>query len=290
MRRRWSLIVGATLAVALLLWGMGVFGQINAGERAKAAALKAKQEAALKAKRANEAAYHGAAPVGSPTYSLTFSDTTISQSQLTLCYPDMDLSTGCTNFGNKEYEWYLPSQVQESGGDLRLVAQRLPTQGTASNGSPATYECRSGMVTTYNSLRFKYGFLQIDADLDHTPGLWSALWLGTVSGVWPPEVDMVESWGINYQTWIYFHPPPASVIPIGNRISPQETVGWQKYSLYWSSTKLEIFIGTKRVMNITSSVPQLQMYLLADLAEYLPATAGNCSGQLDIRSIKYWKL
>ena len=31
------------------------------------------------------------------------------------------------------------------------------------------------------------------------------------------------------------------------------------------------------------------MYFLADLAEYLPAKRGYCTGQLEIRSVKIWK-
>src|SRR5580658_2523374 len=60
------------------------------------------------------------------------------------CYP-WATTDGCTNFGNtkdKELEWYLPGQVQVSGGELHLIAQSTPTAGLTQQGAPEEYACR----------------------------------------------------------------------------------------------------------------------------------------------------
>ena len=102
---------------------------------------------------------------------------------------------GCRNWGNpEEAEWYLPSQVKVSGGDVRLYARRKPTAGTTSTGAPEEYGCRSGMITSYPGFKFEYGFVQVVANIPHGRGLWPALWLAAANGQFPPEIDMVESW------------------------------------------------------------------------------------------------
>ena len=53
---------------------------------------------------------------------------------------------------------------------------------------------------------------------------------------------------------------------------------------------MEIFVGTTNIMTITSNVPQQEMYFIANVAENQPPAPGNCTGELDIRSLKYWKL
>jgi beta-glucanase (GH16 family) len=81
------------------------------------------------------------------------------------------------------------------GGELHLVARRERTPGYTSVGKRFIYDCRSGMVTSYPSLRFEYGFVQVVAHIPHAPGLWPALWLAATNGKYPPEIDMLDSWG-----------------------------------------------------------------------------------------------
>jgi hypothetical protein len=47
----------------------------------------------------------------------------------------------------------------------------------------------------YPSLRFEYGLVQVVAHIPHAPGLWPALWLAATNGKYPPEIDMLDSWG-----------------------------------------------------------------------------------------------
>ena len=117
----------------------------------------------------------GLNPAWRPAFTADFSGSRLNTSVWATCYPWMDTPSGCTNFGNTEYEWYLPGQDQVSGGVLHLVAQRTPTPGMTADGTPKAYSCRSGMVTTYPGFRFQYGYVQVVAQIPNGPGLWPAL-------------------------------------------------------------------------------------------------------------------
>jgi beta-glucanase (GH16 family) len=226
-------------------------------------------------------------PSGKPAFDATFGGHRLNTKDWDTCYP-LDSQKGCTNFGNhQEAEWYLPSQVKVSGGLVHLVAQRKKTEGTGSNGKPKVYECRSGMITSYPGFKFEYGFVQVVANIAHANGLWPALWLAAANGKYPPEIDMVESWGVNVLTASFYHP----VTGKGSRgkYSPALTRGWQTYSLSWTKSTLKYWVGSKLVLTVKRNVPHQSMYFLADLAEYLPAKPGRCNGQTEIRSVKIWK-
>jgi beta-glucanase (GH16 family) len=227
-------------------------------------------------------------PSGKPAFDATFGGKRLNSKDWDTCYP-MDSQRGCTNFGNHmEAEWYLPSQVRVSGGVLHLVARRKRTVGTTKTGAREVYGCRSGMITSYPGFKFKYGFVQVVANIPHANGLWPALWLEPANGQDRPEIDMVESWGVNALTASFYH-PVAKRRNERAEYSPALTRGWQTYSLSWTRYRLRYYIGSKLILNLKRAIPDQPMYFLADLAEYLPARPGDCSGQLKIRSVKIWK-
>jgi beta-glucanase (GH16 family) len=228
-------------------------------------------------------------PKGKPAFDATFSGSKLNTKDWDTCYPKLkSYKGGCTNWGNpEEAEWYLPSQVRVSGGVLHLVAKRKQTEGTTSTGSPKTYGCRSGMITSYPGFKFEYGFVQVVANIPHAKGLWPALWLAAANGKSRPEIDMVESWGVKVEAGSFYH--AAGRKNSQARYSPASTRGWRTYSLSWTKSSLKFYVGSKLVLAVRSNVPQQRMYFIADLAEYLPAKAGRCNGQLDIRSVKIWK-
>lgn len=294
MRHWWKVAVAVPLVLAVM-WGLGIPGRAAPGGPDAPAAIAAKaraaEAAAGRALAAKLAASLALAPKGKPARSLTFSGTRLDTKIWETCYPGWNPSTGCTNFGNKEYQWYMPGQDRVSGGTLQLVAQRTPTPGKNSKGKPVTYGCRSGLVSTYNSFRFKYGFLQVVARITHGRGLWAALWLAAANNTWPPEMDLIESWGppLNFAA-SFFHPTPATAKQLRSDTLPQTlSEGWQVYSIRWTRTSMKYWIGTRLVMDIKQKIPHQEMYFLADVASFLKPKAGNCSGTMEIRSVKYWK-
>jgi beta-glucanase (GH16 family) len=203
------------------------------------------------------------------------------------CYPWAANPAGCTNFSNPEEEWYLPSQVQVTGGALHLIAQKEATAGTTKSGQPEQYSCRSGMITSYPGFQFQYGYVSIVAQVPMGEDLWSGLWLAAANFQWPPEIDLVESYGPPISKAITtFHPVNAAFaegqLPAAQFASLSS--GWHTFSLLW-------YLDNAPVMTITAHIPGQKMYLVANLANYTGAGtgAGSCNGQLLIRSIDVWQ-
>jgi beta-glucanase (GH16 family) len=273
MRRRHKLAAGALVLALVVVGTLGLPAGAQSGRALASTVRPANVATAV------------APPRGNPVLSATFGGTHLNTKLWDTCYPK-DSQTGCTNFGNKEYEWYLPSQVIVGGGRLALSAARGAVEGTTADGTAKMYYCRSGMVTSYPGFKFQYGFVQVVADVPHATGLWPALWLAAANGQYTPEVDMLESWGVRQLTGSFFH---ALNSRARATYAPSLTRGWHTYSLSWTRSKLTYYVDSRVVLTVTRQVPRQPMYFLANLAEYLPAKAGDCSGQMLIKSVKIWK-
>jgi beta-glucanase (GH16 family) len=282
MRKLW-LAMGTSIAAISVLAGVG----LPAGSHASPAV------AAVTQPRVNAATERAATPKpprGTPEFSATFSGSRLNAKVWEKCYPWQDTPAGCTNYGANDKEWYLPSQVRVYSGLLHLVAQRIPTKGIALSGKPEEFGCRSGMISSFASFRFKYGFVQVVAKIPHDAGLWPALWLAAANKQPVPEIDMIEVRGVNTTTAAFFHPVAGHgkhfvIGPIPRKL----TTSWQTYTLNWTKSELVFYVGGKVVLRITKGVPQQAMYFLADLASYQAAVKPNCNGQLLIRSVRVWK-
>jgi beta-glucanase (GH16 family) len=238
-------------------------------------------------------------PTGKPEVYATFSGTTLDSAMWDTCYPWLSQS-GCTNFGNlgnSEDEWYLPSQVSVDNGLLHLVAHREPTTGLGKTGGQQLYECRSGMVTSDPGMRFKYGFIQVVADLPTGDGLWPALWLAAASFKWPPEMDLVEAWGggsLFAASYFHFATPSGNEHDRGLITPAARAFGWHTYGLSWTSKQITWLLDGKVILTTRRHVPHQEMYLVADLAEAISkkhpdVVAGDCNGSMLIRSVQVWK-
>jgi beta-glucanase (GH16 family) len=279
--RRHKLAMGIPAVAVLAVAGLGLAGGVWSSPPASAV---------TGTRAVAPTAIHGVpTPKRKPALDATFTGSKLNTKIWDTCYPKLaNYNGGCRNWGNsQETEWYQPSQVKVSGGVVRLIAQRERTVGATSTGARKVYECRSGMITSYPGLKFKYGFVQVVAKIPHANGLWPALWLAAANGQFPPEIDMLESWGVKVESASFFHPDTGKQIRA--KYSPARTRGWQTYSLSWTRTRLRYYVGSTLVLTVTKDVPRQLMYFIANVAEYLPAKAGTCTGQLDIRSVKIWK-
>ncbi len=279
VRRDRKLAFGAAISAFIVL---GCLGLPSVGASASAASVRQAGSASAAAK-APKPPKPPKPPKGKAEFSATFSGSKLDTKIWDTCYP----SGACTNYGNKEYEWYVPTRVRVSKGILTLSTWRVATAGKAEDGAAEEYGCRSGMVTTYPGFHFTYGFVQVVANIPHNAGLWPALWLHAMTG-YPPEIDMLEAWsGIKNETASFFHPVGAKTVR--GLIPESLTKGWQTYSLSWTKSKLTYYVGGKVVLTVTKRVPHQPMYFVADLAEYMAPKKGDCSGEMQIRSVKVWK-
>jgi len=226
----------------------------------------------------------------SRTFDATFSGSKLNTSVWGTCYP-WQSPRGCTNFGNaNEYEWYVPAQDQVYGGALHLVPDRAPTQGLAQDGRPKEYQYRSGMVTTYPSYSFTYGYVQVVARIPYGSGLWPALWMLPANLRWPPEIDIIEHYGDSPVSWQHLHSP---IYPtqLAFEPTPNLSAGWHTFGLYWSPQAVIWFIDGQRVFDDTHAIPNQPMYLLADLAVYQQVQSGwdASADSMAIQSVSVWQ-
>jgi beta-glucanase (GH16 family) len=210
------------------------------------------------------------------------------------CYPWADNGSGCTNFGNPEVQWYLPSQVQVDGNALHLVAARAPTVGKTQDGGSKTYPWRSGMVTTYRSLVFTYGLVEVDARIPRGDGLWTTLWLLPQDQSFPPEIDVAEVYGVTPdQLSVVYHPAPS-----GRAFKTVDTddlsSGFHRYAVDWQPDSITWYLDGKEVYEYRGRTPSQPMYFLANLAVANlfgagPTASTPSPASLDIRSVAVYQ-
>lgn len=230
------------------------------------------------------------------TFDPSFSGSSLDTSTWATCYDWATTSAGCTNNPSLEKEWYTPSQVQLSGGDLNLVAQHEPTQGVSSSGAAQTYACRSGMVTSRPGFNFTYGLVQITAKLPYGTGLWPALWLAATNNQWPPELDIMEHWYSEQDYKIYDHTVGTQYVggPVPTPVNL--SAGFHTFSLLWTQNRVTWYLDGVQKFTTTDHVPQQDMYLIADLADRNPSgdnsstiASDACNGTMQISSVKVWQ-
>jgi beta-glucanase (GH16 family) len=224
-------------------------------------------------------------------FSANFTGTQLNSAVWQTCYPWFAQGGGCTNLGNpQEEEWYLPSQAQVSNGALHLVANETPTAGWNSSGAPVTYPYTSGMVTTFQSFQFTYGYIQIVARIPGGTGTWPALWLLPASESWPPEIDIMENWGGLHTVREAVHwssPAGPEYQSFGTTTPTNLTAGWNTYALLWSPGSLTWYLNGNVVAKyVGSNVPSQPMYFLANLA--IDGAAVQTSS-FDIQSVRVWE-
>ena len=182
----------------------------------------------------------------------------------------------------------MPTQDRMANGALALVAQRRRTRGENRQAKPVTYECRSGMVTTYPSFRFKYGYIQIVARIPYGFGLWPALWLAAANLKWPPEIDIMEHWASSPRVDQFFHPVGHTQF-FGRAHPGNMSFGWHSFSLLWSPSKLVWFIDGHEELTVAQDIPDIPMYLIANVADKQVLANQGCDGSMLIRSVKVWQ-
>jgi beta-glucanase (GH16 family) len=231
-------------------------------------------------------------PSSSQPWTLAFNDTfagsSLDTSDWATCYPWM-AAAGCTNNGNNELEWYAPSQAEVSDNELHLVADKTPTAGESSSGAPMSYSWTSGMVTTFKSFDFTYGYVQIVAKIPKGDGLWPALWLLPQSESWPPEIDIMENWGNDSLRFTYHQ--TASTAPNTTLESTEDlSAGFHTYAVDWEPGSITWYLDGAEVFQVTTGVPSQPMYFLANLAVDSSADASTpASASFDIKSVQVWQ-
>jgi beta-glucanase (GH16 family) len=283
----------AVIAAVLVIAAVGFVFKMHSGKTVTPQATRLSTMPTKTAETAKTAPPAKAKTVTAPksyklTFESSFAGSALDTTKWGTCYPWAP--TGCTNYGNNgdpDQEWYQASQDTVQDGALHITAQRTPTAGLAKDGSAKEYACRSGMVTTYPSLQFKYGFIQVVAKIPFSKGLWPALWLAAANKVWPPEVDILEHWASQPNGKVYFHPNDGH--RVGGPVStPGLGKGYHTFTLSWTKTRLTWYYDNTKIFTATNDVPQQDMYFIANVADD-DAGPGGCTGTMIIKSVKVWQ-
>jgi beta-glucanase (GH16 family) len=223
-------------------------------------------------------------------FSDDFQGGSLDSSKWTTCYP-WAKGSGCTNYGNNELEWYLPSRVSVHDGTLRLTAQKRSVTGTDAHGGRRQYPYRSGMVTTAGHFSFTYGHVEFRARAPEGRGLWPTLWLLPVDESWPPEVDIMEAHGedVTRMTASYHRTESDArrrVVQVGNYAED-----WHTYAVDWRPNSLVWYVDQQQVFAVYGDVPKKPMYLLANLAvdgdeDHAPDGTTPNTASLDIDQVR----
>jgi beta-glucanase (GH16 family) len=200
---------------------------------------------------------------------------------------------------NGEKQVYRPSQISQTGGNLRLYAQ--PENSTYYD-QPYIY--KSGQVITgptpYSdppvpSARFSctYGFMEARIKMPSGPGWWPAFWTlaADVSIDWPfgGEIDIVEMLGpqpgvveqhIHYDTGAGHQGPGFAYDPA----TPSDfTQDFHVYAVDWTATYIRWYVDGVQTFEFTNAaaIPDIPHYLILGLAcggNWLDELAGGGPG------------
>ncbi|HEY7133549.1 MAG TPA: glycoside hydrolase family 16 protein [Acidimicrobiia bacterium] len=198
-----------------------------------------------------------------------FAGTQLGTGHWTTCY--WWETTGCTNEGNHELEWYQPANVQVRDGALNLQARRQPIVGDGKH-----YDYTSGMAATVgrseNRFAFRYGFVETRVLVPQGTGFWPAFWMLPTSRSSTPEVDIFEMLGDQPRTvsmHVHWRGPGDNELADGVDWSgPDFTAGWHTFGLDWEPDHLTWYIDGVARWQVTdpSRIPHEPMYLIANLA------------------------
>jgi beta-glucanase (GH16 family) len=153
-----------------------------------------------------------------------------------------------------------PAQVGVSGGTLALTAVQRPC--TANNG--ATYGYASGLVNTYHSFTFTYGYVEARIFLPAAGGTaanFPAFWAdGT--GDWPStgELDVMEVLnGCGAGAGFHFH---STLGAFGSCAPAFSSPGWHTYAANWQPGVVTYYYDGQQVGQVTAGITGAPMYLI----------------------------
>ena len=208
-------------------------------------------------------------------------------------YPNRWFATNCSSGATSgESQYYAPARVSVANGRLALTAKAgnyTCREGSWSGTKPYSsgWVHTGGAATDTGLVRkpgftFLYGHVDVRFREPAGKGLWPAIWLAADGGPgapqsypWPPEIDMLESYG-NPTTWS-FHVHLAGNINTGRDFTgPDTSTGFHTVSLDWRPARITWSIDGKPTYTYTgANIPHVPMYLIANLA------TGGAAGPTD---------
>jgi len=155
---------------------------------------------------------------------------------------------------NNEKQYYHPSQVSVTGGNLQLTASDQPLGGK---------DYRSGLITSNNL--FGPGRFEARIDLPTTQGMWPAFWLNANQVAWPQggEIDIMENRGSQpnlVSSAYHWQTNPGPCCGDHQFVYDEYTAGatnfhagFHTYAVEWDETTLKFFVDDNLYHTVTES-------------------------------------
>jgi beta-glucanase (GH16 family) len=160
-------------------------------------------------------------------------------------YWDYDLGNGEGGWGNQELQYYTDrtENARVEGGNLILTAKKE---------SYAGFNYTSARLVTRNKVAWKYGRIEVRANLPEGTGIWPAIWMlpevwNYGNGSWPDngEIDIMEY--VGYQPDVVHASLHNHNRNAGNSITKTLNLAdaeenFHVYALEWTEDKIEMFV------------------------------------------------
>ncbi|POR42565.1 glycoside hydrolase family 16 protein [Methylobacterium sp. V23] len=133
----------------------------------------------------------------------------------------------------------------------------------------------SGLLTTYHSFAFTYGYVEIRAKLPKGAGLWPALWLlNRATGSKGGEIDIIETLGQQpdyFMSTLHWDSNGDGTVDGKHLLVRTKTndlsADYQTYGLDWNEHEIAVYLnGVKLGSVATPEAFKAPMYLLMNLA------------------------
>ena len=185
-----------------------------------------------------------------------------------------------TNDTNNELEYYVdPRPGHDQAAIQSLLPFTVDGSGLVIRARPIPVSDQpfaerlpyaSGLLTTFHSFSFTYGYVEMRARIPKGKGLWPAFWLLPVDKTWPPEIDVMEVLGQNtmeIHATVHSrddgnHTEVSSTIP-----TPDLSEDFHIYAVKWTADEIIWYFDGRPVASApTPADMHRPMYLLVNLA------------------------
>jgi beta-glucanase (GH16 family) len=255
MVRRVGVLVAVIAAVAVALTSVFLTTRPTAARRPTAPRPIASGQPLPSATPVSTVTPHGPPGDWAPTFDDEFNGTELDTSRWSTCSPNMQQNP-CSGWGG-ELETYDAQNVSVSGGSLHLTARHEDSGYT------------SGMVSTYGTFSFEYGYMEVSMKVPAGQGLWPAAWAFGTDLVPPDELDDIEVLGGDPHTALITVHYPGGQVSQHLAQAANLSAGYHTFGLDWEPHHLSWYIDGNPVSeSITdpSKIPHKPMFLLLDLA------------------------
>ncbi len=202
-----------------------------------------------------------------------FESTALDESKWSTCYWWDD--NGCTNEGSGDLQWYTPDNIVLEDGILHLRAQEQTVDASNEN----TYNYTSGMITTgppnYKTdpakFTFRYGYIEVRAQVPRGEGLLSAFWLLPDDFTSKPSIDgsivLGNAPDTMHMAVYYLDKAETSQEALETWTGPDLSDDWHVYGLEWTEGALIWYVDGVEHWRFDEleNVPATALYMLFNL-------------------------